>query len=182
MITWGNKQNKNISNGWNKQQRQQNRQGKHPNAVLQRVRINPGSMTHADAMVLQRAIGNRAVRRLIGGIKTPGLTLQRSDIVQRAPVVSKDPRYRGSDSHYDPIKAFLESVYSAYDYNISVTNGIHYDKTDGRAYGFSSGLIPRFYFDFKINDGLIIHYYLHVGVLPKDTDWAILLTNGNLLG
>ena len=36
-----------------------------PMAIIQRARINPKSLTHADVMQLQRTIGNRAVGRLL---------------------------------------------------------------------------------------------------------------------
>ncbi len=37
----------------------------HPMAIIQHVRINPKSLTHADVMQLQQTIGNRAVVRLL---------------------------------------------------------------------------------------------------------------------
>ena len=37
-------------------------------AIIQRARINPKSLTHADVMQLQRTIGNRAVVRLLSDI------------------------------------------------------------------------------------------------------------------
>ncbi|MCO5384307.1 MAG: DUF4157 domain-containing protein [Methanosarcina barkeri] len=40
----------------------------HPMAIIQRARINPKSLTHADVMQLQRTIGNRAVVRLFSEI------------------------------------------------------------------------------------------------------------------
>lgn len=43
-----------------------------PGAIIQRVRENPATFTHADAMVLQKTIGNRAVGRLIEDIKNTG--------------------------------------------------------------------------------------------------------------
>jgi hypothetical protein len=39
-----------------------------PMAIIQRAKINPKSLTHADVMQLQRTIGNRAVSRLLSGI------------------------------------------------------------------------------------------------------------------
>ena len=39
-----------------------------PMAIIQRARINPKSLTHADVMQLQRTIGNRAVGRLLSEI------------------------------------------------------------------------------------------------------------------
>ena len=40
----------------------------HPAAIIQRARINPKSLTHADVMQLQRTIGNRAVGKLLSEI------------------------------------------------------------------------------------------------------------------
>jgi hypothetical protein len=40
----------------------------HPAAIIQRARINPKYLTHADVMQLQRTIGNRAVGRLLSEI------------------------------------------------------------------------------------------------------------------
>ncbi|WP_052733189.1 eCIS core domain-containing protein [Methanosarcina mazei] len=40
----------------------------HPAAIIQRARINPKSLTHADVMQLQRTIGNRAVGRLLSEV------------------------------------------------------------------------------------------------------------------
>lgn len=37
----------------------------HPMAIIQRARINPKSLTHADVMQLQRTIGNRAVGKFL---------------------------------------------------------------------------------------------------------------------
>ena len=50
-----------------------------PASIIQRVRINPKSLTHADVMQLQRTIGNRAVGRLLSGIGN-------SSTAQQAPV------------------------------------------------------------------------------------------------
>ncbi|MHC5720438.1 MAG: hypothetical protein ACYTX0_52540, partial [Nostoc sp.] len=47
------------------QQPQQQRQKTHPQAFLQRTQMNPGSLTQADVLQLQRTIGNRAVGNLI---------------------------------------------------------------------------------------------------------------------
>jgi hypothetical protein len=40
----------------------------HPAAIIQRAKINPKSLTHADVMQLQRTIGNRAVGQLLSEI------------------------------------------------------------------------------------------------------------------
>lgn len=40
----------------------------HPAAIIQRAKINPKSLTHADVMQLQRTIGNQAVGRLLSEI------------------------------------------------------------------------------------------------------------------
>ena len=39
-----------------------------PYSIIQRAKINPKSLTHADIMQLQRTIGNRAVGMLLTGI------------------------------------------------------------------------------------------------------------------
>lgn len=49
-----------------------------PVSIIQRAKINPKSLTYADVMQLQRTIGNRAVGRLLSGI--------RSSTAQQAPV------------------------------------------------------------------------------------------------
>lgn len=41
------------------------RKSSHPAAIIQRVEMEPGSLTHEDAIVLQRTIGNQAVCRLM---------------------------------------------------------------------------------------------------------------------
>ncbi|MDD3246405.1 MAG: DUF4157 domain-containing protein [Methanosarcina sp.] len=55
-----------------------------PYSIIQRARINPKSLTHADVMQLQRTIGNRAVGRLLSGIGSPPTaqqaTVQRQEI------------------------------------------------------------------------------------------------------
>jgi hypothetical protein len=57
----------------------------HPAAIIQRARINPKSLTHADVMQLQRTIGNRAVGRLLTEIGLiPSKTTQ-------APPVQMEP-------------------------------------------------------------------------------------------
>lgn len=43
-------------------------QASNPFFIIQRAKINPKSLTHADIMQLQRTIGNRAVGRLLSGI------------------------------------------------------------------------------------------------------------------
>lgn len=55
----------------------------HPISIIQRARINPKSLTHADVMQLQRTIGNRAVGRLfseIGLIPSTAKPVQRQGI------------------------------------------------------------------------------------------------------
>jgi hypothetical protein len=54
-----------------------------PMAIIQRVKINPKSLTHADVMQLQRTIGNRAVGSLlseIGLIPSTAKPVQRQEI------------------------------------------------------------------------------------------------------
>ncbi len=42
-----------------------------PASIIQRARIDPKSLTHADVMQLQQTIGNRAVGRLLSSIRNP---------------------------------------------------------------------------------------------------------------
>ncbi|PAV12969.1 hypothetical protein ASJ81_04380 [Methanosarcina spelaei] len=55
-----------------------------PYSIIQRARINPKYLTHADVMQLQRTIGNRAVAQLISGIVNSSTVheafIQRSEI------------------------------------------------------------------------------------------------------
>jgi Domain of unknown function (DUF4157) len=60
-------------------------------AIIQRARINPKSLTPADVLQLQRTIGNRAVGRLLSGIRqTPSNTKQVSSI-QRQEIPEEEP-------------------------------------------------------------------------------------------
>jgi len=54
-----------------------------PFATIQRAKINPKSLTHADIMQLQRTIGNRAVGKLLsesGLIPSAANPVQRQEI------------------------------------------------------------------------------------------------------
>lgn len=55
-----------------------------PYSIIQRAKINPKSLTHADVMQLQRTIGNQAVGRLLSGIGSTSTaqqaTVQRQEI------------------------------------------------------------------------------------------------------
>ncbi|MDQ1252980.1 MAG: hypothetical protein QG646_2122 [Euryarchaeota archaeon] len=55
-----------------------------PDSIIQRAKINPKSLTHADIMQLQRTIGNRAVGVLLSGIGNASIaqqvTVQRQEI------------------------------------------------------------------------------------------------------
>jgi hypothetical protein len=68
----------------------------HPMAIIQRARINPKSLTHADVMQLQSTIGNRAVVRLLSEIGLiPSKTkqappVQRQELVQRQEIPEED--------------------------------------------------------------------------------------------
>lgn len=58
-------------------------------AIIQRVRIYPKSMTHADIIVLQKTIGNQAVRQLmrdIGLITANGKSVQREALNEKEEV------------------------------------------------------------------------------------------------
>lgn len=59
----------------------------HPVAIIQRARINPKSLTHADVMQLQRTIGNRAVGKLLTEIRKPSSRVQ----MQQMPEKEEDP-------------------------------------------------------------------------------------------
>ncbi|MEH1983841.1 MAG: hypothetical protein V7L27_32055 [Nostoc sp.] len=60
------------------QQPQQQRQKTHPQAILQRAQMNPGSLSQGDILQLQRTIGNQAVGNLIEAkMGADGLTVQR---------------------------------------------------------------------------------------------------------
>ncbi|MDQ1252981.1 MAG: hypothetical protein QG646_2123 [Euryarchaeota archaeon] len=71
-----------------------------PFSIIQRAKINPKSLTHADVMQLQRTIGNRAVGRLLSGLGNPS-TAQQAPVqreespeleeeVQMKPVVQRE--------------------------------------------------------------------------------------------
>jgi hypothetical protein len=57
-----------------------------PYSIIQRAKINPKSLTHADVMQLQRTIGNRAVAQLLSGIVNSSTVheapIQRSEITE----------------------------------------------------------------------------------------------------
>lgn len=59
----------------------------HPAAIIQRARIDPKALTHADVMQLQRTIGNRAVGRLLSEI---GLIPSKAKPVQRQGISEKE--------------------------------------------------------------------------------------------
>ncbi len=42
-----------------------------PSSIIQRAKINPKSLSHADVMQLQRSIGNQAVGKLLSGLGNP---------------------------------------------------------------------------------------------------------------
>ncbi|MDQ1254665.1 MAG: hypothetical protein QG646_3935 [Euryarchaeota archaeon] len=73
----------------------------HPMAIIQRARINPKSLTHADVMQLQRTIGNRAVVRLlseIGAIPSKAKQappVQRQELVQRQEIPEEEEPLQG---------------------------------------------------------------------------------------
>jgi hypothetical protein len=73
----------------------------HPMAIIQRARINPKSLTHADVMQLQQTIGNRAVVRLlteIGAIPSKAKQappVQRQELVQRQEIPEEEEPLQG---------------------------------------------------------------------------------------
>jgi hypothetical protein len=58
-----------------------------PYSIIQRAKINPKSLTHADIMQLQRTIGNQAVGRLLSSIGNTSIaqqaTVQRQEIPEK---------------------------------------------------------------------------------------------------
>ena len=65
----------------------------HPATIIQRARINPKSLTHADVMQLQRTIGNRAVGKLLTEIGLiPSIAKQAQPVqMQIIPEEKKEP-------------------------------------------------------------------------------------------
>lgn len=59
-----------------------------PMAIIQRARINPKSLTHADVMQLQRTIGNKAVGILLAGTGNNSKTFQSP--VQRQEILEEE--------------------------------------------------------------------------------------------
>lgn len=57
-----------------------------PYFIIQRARINPKSLTHADVMQLQRTIGNKAVGRLLSGSINPSIIQQARHIPPTRPL------------------------------------------------------------------------------------------------
>jgi len=83
-----------------------------PVAIIQRARINPKSLTHADVMQLQRTIGNRAVAQLLSGIVNSSTVheapIQRSEIPEEEePLQTKKENNTGMP---DNLKAGVESL------------------------------------------------------------------------
>jgi hypothetical protein len=73
----------------------------HPMAIIQRARINPKSLTHADVMQLQQTIGNRTVVRLlteIGAIPSKAKQappVQSQELVQRQEIPEEEEPLQG---------------------------------------------------------------------------------------
>ena len=72
-----------------------------PFSIIQRAKINPKSLTHADVMQLQRTIGNRAVGRLFSEIGLIPSTakqappIQRQELVQRQEIPEEEEPLQG---------------------------------------------------------------------------------------
>lgn len=64
-----------------------------PYSIIQRAKINPKSLTHADVMQLQRTIGNRAVAQLLSGIGNPSTAQQAT--VQRQEIPEEEELLQG---------------------------------------------------------------------------------------
>ncbi len=69
-----------------------------PFSIIQRAKINPKSLSHADVMQLQRSIGNRAVGKLLSYLGNPSTT-------QKAPV----QREENQEEEEKPIQGKFES-------------------------------------------------------------------------
>lgn len=84
-----------------------------PFSIIQRARINPKSLSHADVMQLQRTIGNRAVGKSLSGMgKLPSAaqhaTVQRQEIPEEEePLQTKRENDTGMP---DNLKAGVESL------------------------------------------------------------------------
>jgi hypothetical protein len=64
-----------------------------PASIIQRVGINPKSLTSADVLQLQRTIGNRAVGRLLSGMRNSSMVQQAT--VQRQEIPEKEEPLQG---------------------------------------------------------------------------------------
>ena len=64
-----------------------------PFSIIQRAKINPKSLTHADIMQLQRTIGNRAVGMLLSGIGSSSTAQQAT--VQRQEIPEEEEPLQG---------------------------------------------------------------------------------------
>lgn len=64
-----------------------------PYSIIQRAKINPKSLTHADIMQLQRTIGNRAVGMLLSNIENTSTVQQAT--VQRQEIPEKEEPLQG---------------------------------------------------------------------------------------
>ncbi len=64
-----------------------------PYSIIQRAKINPKSLTHADVMRLQRTIGNRAVAQLLSGIVNSSIAQQAT--VQRQEISEEEEPLQG---------------------------------------------------------------------------------------
>ena len=66
-----------------------------PFSIIQRARINPKSLTHADVMQLQRTIGNRAVGRLFSEIGLIPSNANQAPPVQRQEIPEEEEPLQG---------------------------------------------------------------------------------------
>jgi len=86
-----------------------------PMAIIQRARINPKSLTHADVMQLQRTIGNRAVGRLLSEIRSSPMAqqapVQRQEIPEEETCPSCVQRQETPEEEENPLQGVFESKF-----------------------------------------------------------------------
>ncbi|MGB9938557.1 eCIS core domain-containing protein [Methanosarcina sp.] len=93
----------------------------HPMAIIQRARINPKSLTHADVMQLQRTIGNRAVVRLFSEIGLIPSNAKQAPPAQRQEIPEEEEPLQGKmietiqrqeipEEEEEPLQGKFESI------------------------------------------------------------------------
>jgi hypothetical protein len=110
----GHKKNKNVRRGtMYLRQRLQSIPLKRQETIIQSLKTAPQTLTHADAMVLQRTIGNRAVNHLLKKMRTQGKSGKQakdaSFILQRKTDPNAPIQAVSRDKVYDADRFFLTS-------------------------------------------------------------------------